>query len=70
MKAVERRKLEMGASVRVFNRAHPSADPSYTAVVAQFEKELARGEALAAQQEEGRIAEREAVKLQAELIAS
>lgn len=50
-----RRKLEMAVRVRDFGRAHPFADPSHVAVVARFEEGLARTQALAVQEQAGRL---------------
>lgn len=43
-----------------FARAHPSTDASYTALVAQLQDAVTRGEALAVLQTDGRIGERAA----------
>jgi hypothetical protein len=48
-----RRKLAMGASVRTFSRAHPSADTSYTLVLDRLDGTIVRIEELAKQQEGG-----------------
>jgi hypothetical protein len=53
MKALTRRKLEMGERALEFSRTHPDASPGYAAALARLEERLVRGEQLAAQQREG-----------------
>ena len=60
MRTEVRRKLEMGERVRIFSRDHPSDDPSYIILLGRLEDRVARGDALAAQERNGRIAERTA----------
>jgi len=57
-----KRKLEMGARVREFARAHPSEDPTYATALARLEDRLARADALGLQQRAGRAAELAAVQ--------
>lgn len=58
MNAPVRRKLEMVARVRTFSRTHPSDEPTYATVLARLEEGLARAEAIATRQHEGRLAAR------------
>lgn len=55
MRSTTRRKLEMAVRVRDFTRAHPFSDPVHAAVVARFEERLARAQALAVQEQAGRL---------------
>ena len=55
MRSSTRRKLEMAVRVRDFTRAHPFSDPVHGAVVTRFEERLARVQALAIQEQAGRL---------------
>jgi hypothetical protein len=57
MKTAVRSKLVMARSARDFCRANPAADPSYAAILAQFEDRLGRAEQLAKAQIGGLVAE-------------
>ncbi len=61
MEAVNRRVLAMADRVADFTRAHPSTDGGFVAVLAQFQASVTRGQALAQQERDGRIAEQVAV---------
>jgi hypothetical protein len=61
MNRVVRRRLEMFNRARDFSRAHPSTDGSYTLVLELLDQGIARLEALAQQQENGRQTSRSAV---------
>jgi hypothetical protein len=50
-----RRKLEAGARVLEFSRAHPDESPGYTTSVEQLQQLLARAAELAIQQQEGAV---------------
>jgi hypothetical protein len=67
MRSGVRRKLEMGARVRDFCRAHTSTDPSHATVLARLEDRLDRADALATQERAGRIAEMSAAGRRDEL---
>ncbi len=61
MEAVNRRVLAMADRVADFTTAHPSTDGGFVAVLAQFQASVTRGQALAQQERDGRIAEQVAV---------
>ena len=67
MRKVVNGRLEMFARVRVFSRAHPSADPEYATVLGRLEERLARAETIAARQFEGLAAAKSARARRAEL---
>lgn len=60
MRAVMRRKMEMGERVLTFSRANPDPDAGYAVAVARLEQDLAKAEALAVQERSGALAERTA----------
>lgn len=62
-----RRRMEMGARVRSFDRAHPSTDPEYAKVFGRFEERGARAELVAARQYDGQVAARNAQARRVEL---
>ena len=53
MRAVTRRKIEMGIRALKFSRAHPDVSPGYTEALARLEDRLTRAEQVAEQQREG-----------------
>jgi hypothetical protein len=53
MKAVTRRKIEMGMRALKFSRAHPDGSPGYTEALTRLEDRLARAQVVAEQQREG-----------------
>jgi len=53
MKAVTRRKLEMGERVLKFSKDHPDPSPGFATMVAQLEERLARSKVLAERQRIG-----------------
>lgn len=55
MLASVRRRLEMAVRARDFTRAHPYTDPSHEAVAARFGELVARAQALAVQEQAGRL---------------
>jgi hypothetical protein len=61
MNRIVRRRLEMFNRARDFSRAHPSTDGNYTLVLELLDQGIARLEALAQQQENGRQISRSAV---------
>ena len=62
-----RRKLEMATRVRTFSRAHPSTEPTYTAVLGRLEERLNEVEVIATRQFEARVAARGARNTRKEL---
>jgi hypothetical protein len=62
MQADVRRKLTMAARALSFTRANPPSDASHIAVVSRLEERLARADALALQERQGRAAARTAVE--------
>jgi len=69
MNANVRTKLEMATRVLEFCRAHPRDDSGYATLLASLEELVKRGEALAAQQRAGGIAERSGAAHRRELRA-
>jgi hypothetical protein len=58
MDTIVRRKLEMAARVREFCRAHASTEPGYAPILARLEDRLTKATAIAAREQEGRVAAR------------
>lgn len=62
-----RRKLDMGARVREFTRAHATTEPGYGPFLARLEELLTRAEAILGRQHQGRVAARGASSKRGEL---
>lgn len=67
MNTVVRRKLDMGARVREFARAHAATEPGYGPFLTRLEQLLTRAEAILARQHQGRVAARGASSKRREL---
>ena len=67
MKAIARRKLEMGKRALDFSRAHPESTPGYTAALTRLEALLTRADELATQQRDGISASRAATSRKRDL---
>ncbi len=67
MEAMIRRVLAMASRAVEFATAHPSTDSGFVAVIGRVTADLTRGEALALQEREGRLAEAAAVQRRREL---
>jgi hypothetical protein len=67
MQADVRRKLSMAARALDYSRAQPSTDAGHTTVVTRLEERVARADALAIQERDGRVGERAATTLRREL---
>ena len=67
MNNIVRNKLDMVTRVRTFSRAHPSTEPTYTAVLGRLEERLTEAEAIATRQHEASVAARGARNRRKEL---